>query len=282
MSALKEKMIMDLQLKGLSGETQKQYISHVKIYAEYFGQTPDKLGVNEIRQYFHYLITERKLSKSYINITYSALKFLYTITLNREWDMKQIPRVKKDKKLPTVLSKSEVQKILNVTTNLKHKAILMTVYGAGLRVSEVVNLKPNDIDSSNMQIHIRLGKGNKDRYTILSKVNLNILREYWRLYKPGIWLFPGINPIKHLTTRSVERVFEQSKQKAAIRKESSIHTLRHSFATHMLESGVSINYIQLLLGHTSPKTTCIYIHLARTDAIKFKSPLDTLGDKNND
>jgi integrase/recombinase XerD len=282
MSILKENMIMDLQLKGFSEQTRKAYISHVKAYAKHFGQSPDKLGVNEIKQYLHYLITERKLSKAYINITYSALKFFYTVTLGREWEMKQIPRVKRDKKLPTVLSKVEVQKIFDATTNLKHKAVLMTVYGGGLRVSEVANLKPGDIDSANMQIHIRLGKGNKDRYTILSKVNLMILREYWKLYRPGIWLFPSVNPVDHLSTRTMERVFQQSKQKAGIKKDASIHTLRHSFATHMLESGVSINYIQLLLGHTSPKTTCIYIHLARKDVLNLKSPLDTFGDYNND
>lgn len=282
MSILKENMTMDLQLKGFSEKTQKTYISHVKAYSKYFGQSPDKLGVNEIKQYLHYLITERKLSKSYINTTYSALKFFYTVTLGREWEMKQIPRVKKDKKLPTVLSKGEVQKIFDATTNLKHKAILMTVYGAGLRVSEVTNLKPGDIDSANMQIHIRLGKGNKDRYTILAKVNLMILREYWKLYRPGIWLFPSVNPVDHLSSRTMERVFLQSKQKAGIKKDASIHTLRHSFATHMLESGVAINYIQLLLGHTSLKTTCVYIHLARKDALNLKSPLDTFGDYNND
>ena len=225
---------------------------------------------------------ERKLSKSYINTTYSALKFFYTVTLGREWEMKQIPRVKKDKKLPTVLSKGEVQKIFDATTNLKHKAILMTVYGGGLRVSEVANLKPGDIDSANMQIHIRLGKGNKDRYTILAKVNLMILREYWKLYRPGIWLFPSVNPVDHLSSRTMERVFQQSKEKAGIKKDVSIHTLRHSFATHMLESGVAINYIQLLLGHTSLTTTCIYIHLARKDVLNLKSPLDTFGDYNND
>ncbi len=282
MSILKENMTMDLRLRGFSEKTQKTYISHVKAYSKYFGQSPDKLGVNEIKEYLHYLIMERKLSKSYINTTYSALKFFYTVTLGREWEMKQIPRVKKDKKLPTVMSKAEVQRLFDATTNLKHKAILMTVYGAGLRVSEVANLKPGDIDSENMQIHIRLGKGNKDRYTILAKVNLTILREYWKLYRPGIWLFPSVNPVDHLSIRTVERVFQQSKQKAGIKKDVSIHTLRHSFATHMLESGVAINYIQLLLGHTSPKTTCIYIHLARKDALNLKSPLDTFGDYDND
>lgn len=282
MSVLKEKMTMDLQLKGFSEQTQKAYISHVKAYSKYFEQSPDKLGTDEIKQYLHYLITERKLSKSYINTTYSGLKFFYTITLGREWEMKQIPRVKRDKKLPTVLSKGEVQKIFDATTNLKHKAILMTVYGGGLRVSEVANLKPGDIDSANMQIHIRLGKGNKDRYTILAKANLMILREYWKLYRPGIWLFPGANPVNHLSIRSIERIFQQSKEKAGISKVASIHTLRHSFATHMLESGANISYIQLLLGHTSPKTTCIYIHLTTKDALNLKSPLDTLGDYNND
>jgi integrase/recombinase XerD len=213
MSILKENMTMDLQLKGFSEQTQKAYISHVKAYAKHFGQSPDKLGTNEIKQYLHYLIVERKLSKSYINTTYSALKFFYTVTLGREWEMKQIPRVKRDKKLPTVLSKGEVQKIFDATTNLKHKAILMTVYGGGLRVSEVANLKPGDIDSANMQIHIRLGKGNKDRYTILAKVNLMILREYWKLYRPGIWLFPSVNPVNHLSVRTIEEYLNKQNRK---------------------------------------------------------------------
>jgi len=190
--------------------------------------------------------------------------------------MKQIPRCKKDKKLPIVLAKSEVKAIFDVTKNLKHKAILMTIYSSGLRVSEAVNLKVTDIDSRNMQIYVCGRKVNKDRYTLLSKVTLDILRGYFRIYRPSLWLFPGGTFNKPLTTRTVQKIFENARIKANLQKDVSVHSLRHSFATHLLENGTDISYIQRLLGHTNIKTTSIYLHLNRVNIINIKSPLDSL------
>ena len=267
---------MDMELKGFSPRTQDSYIAQTKRFAEYFMKSPVDLGEKEIKEYLHYLITERKLSSSYISTTYSALKFLYETTLKRQWDMKSIPRTKKAKRLPIVLSKEEVKKIIDVTTNLKHKIILATTYAAGLRVSEVANLKIADIDSSNMQIRVSQGKGNKDRYTLLSEKNIEMLREYYKIYHPTSWLFPGSFNSNPLNIRTIQKVFEQSKQKAGIKKDVSVHSLRHSFATHLLEAGTDIYHIQKLLGHSNVKTTSIYIHLTNHNVLKLTSPLDSL------
>ncbi|MBF8984901.1 site-specific integrase [Lutibacter sp. B2] len=276
MSTLREKMSMDLQLKNYSPKTQQAYIRYVKRYSEYFHQSPDQLGTDEIRAYLHYLIINKKVSSSYINSVYSALKFFYQITLKREWDIKEIPRMKKHKKLPVVLSTSEVKQIFEATTNLKYRAIFMTIYAAGLRISEASNLKISDIDSKNMQIRVIQGKGKKDRYTLLSIENLKVLREYFKYYRPILWLFPG-NPLnKSISTRSIQKMFKKSKEKAGIKKEATVHTLRHCFATHLIEAGTGIYHIQKLMGHTNPKTTSIYIHLTRQDVLNVKSPLDLL------
>lgn len=269
-------MKMDLELKGFSPKTQDAYIAHAKRFVKYFMKSPIDMGEAEIKEYLYYLISERKLSSSYINTTYSALKFLYETTLKRQWDMKSIPRTKKAKRLPIVLSKDEVKRIINVTTNLKHKTILATTYAAGLRVSEAAHLKVTDIDSSNMQIRIEQGKGKKDRYTLLSKKNLEILREYYKLYHPTTYLFPGGQYDKSIDTRTIQRIFEKAKKKAAIKKAVTVHSLRHSFATHLLEAGTDIYHIQQLLGHSNVKTTSIYIHLTNHQALKLESPLDSL------
>lgn len=282
MSILRENMIRDMQLKGYSPNTQSAYVNHIKKYVEYFNKSPDRLGIEEIKQYLHYLIIIKKVSKSYVNSAYSALRFLYETTLKREWNIKEIPRVKKSKKLPVILSVSEVEQIFTETNNLKHKAILMTIYAAGLRVSEVANLRISDIDSKNMQIRIRQGKGEKDRYTILSYENLKILRDYWKYYQTKEWLFPGNPPDRPISTRSIQKIFKNAKDKAGIKKDATVHTLRHCFATHLLESGVDIYHIQHLLGHTNPKTTSIYIHLTRKDVLNIKSPLDLMVGANND
>jgi integrase/recombinase XerD len=269
-------MKMDLEIKGFSTNTQDAYIAHVKRFAEHFMKSPLDLGESEIKQYLHFLIAERNLSNSYVSGTYSALKFLYETTLKRQWEMEGIPRTKKHKKLPIVLSKDEVKRLINVTTNLKHRAILATIYSAGLRVSEAANLKLTDIDSSNMQIRVEQGKGNKDRYTLLSDKNLELLRQYYKLYHPTTWLFPGQSIDTPLTARTIQRVFEQSIQKVSINKAVTVHSLRHSFATHLLEAGTDIYHIQLLLGHSSIKTTSIYIHLTNKNLLNLKSPLDTI------
>jgi site-specific recombinase XerD len=189
----------------------------------------------------------------------------------------EVKRPRKDKKLPVILSKEEVAKILSSIDNLKHKAILMLTYSAGLRVGEVVKLKLEDIDSKRMLIHIKGSKGRKDRYTMLSETALDILRKYWREYKPGKWLFEGARAGRYLSTRTVEKILEHACEKANIRKDVSVHTLRHSFATHLLEGGTDLRYIQEILGHKDSKTTEIYTHVSTKSIGKIKSPLDTLG-----
>lgn len=276
MTKLREQFKRDLELKGFSPKTQQSYIRHVALFAKYYNKSPESLDSEEIKDYLYYLITERNLSKSYVNQVYSGLKLLYEITLNKQWDMKKIPRAKKEKKLPQVLSQEEVKAILTCIRNLKHKAILSTIYAAGLRVGEVVNLKVSDIDSVNMQIRVEQGKGNKDRLTLLSEENLKILREYFKYFRPVHWLFPGGGIDKHLTTRSVEKIMDRAVITAGITKPATVHTLRHSFATHLLESGVDIYYIQRLLGHANIESTSIYLHMTNMKLRNIKSPLDTL------
>lgn len=276
MSKLREEMLKDLELKGYSPKTVQAYISHVEKFAMFYGKCPSELGEQEIKGYLHYAIKERQLSGSYVSILYSALRFLYETTLQQEWNIKKIPRVKKAKKLPNVLYEDELLALFNSITNLKHKTILMTIYGSGLRVSEAANLKIVDIDSKNMQILIRQGKGNKDRYTVLSEVNLEILREYFRVYRPKEWLFEGSKNGRSITPRTIQRVFSDAKKKVGIKRDVTVHSLRHSFATDLLNNGTDLTYIQRLLGHANIKTTTVYLHLRRNDILKIKSPLDYL------
>lgn len=270
------KMKMDLELRGYSPITIKYYLSYVDRFSEFYNQSPELLGEDHIREYLHYCITKLKLNEGTVNTIYSGLKFFYEITLDREWKVKKLSRIKTHKKLPVVLSKEEIKAMFDSINNLKHKAILVTVYAAGLRVSEVAKLKISDIDSKNMQIIIRKSKGKKDRYSILSQANLEILREYWKKYKPKKFLFEGRYPNTHISPRSIQRVFSNARNKCGIKKVATVHTLRHSFATHLLEAGTDICYIQRLLGHTSISTTTIYLHLRRMDLLNIKSPLDSI------
>jgi len=278
MGKLREQMKMDLKLKGYSPKTQAAYLGYMKKFVRYFGRSPAKMGEEEIREYLYHLVTERDLGDSSINSAYSALKFFYKTTLCRDWNVAKIPRRKPEKRLPVVLDGSEIKQLFAVTTNLKHRALLMTTYSAGLRVSETAHLKVCDVDSKRMQLRIAQGKGKKDRYALLSPVTLNLLRDYWRQYRPFSWLFPGRLPESPISTRSIQKVFKDAKRKAGIKKPATVHTLRHSFATHLLEAGTDIYRVQKLMGHTSPKTTTIYIHLRRQDLLKVISPLDSLMD----
>ncbi|AOT68960.1 site-specific tyrosine recombinase/integron integrase [Geosporobacter ferrireducens] len=281
MSELRLRMQTDMELRGYSPITVKYYVAHVSRFAKYFGKSPDLLGEDEIRQYLHHCIINKGLSEGTVNTIHSALKFFFSKTLTREWNVEKLSRIKEPKKLPVVLSQSEVKSILDAVSNLKHKAILMTIYAAGLRVSEAAKLKVSDIDSKNMQISVRCGKGKKDRYTLLSKTNLDILREYWMRYHPSDYLFMGADGKSPITARTIQRVFEDAKDRVGIKKNASVHTLRHSFATHLLEAGTDICYIQRLLGHTSINTTTIYLHLRRMDLLNIVSPLDSLTGVNN-
>jgi len=282
MGRLREQMKGDLELRGLSRRTQEIYLSQVRDFSRYFNRSPLYLGEREIKEYLLYLIREKRASYSLVNQCYCALKFLYGTTLGRKWVMEKVPCTKRERDLPVVLDREEVEAVFSVTRNVKHRAILMLIYSSGLRVSEAARLKVSDIDSKRMVLRIRRSKGKKDRYSILSHVALEALREYWREYRPKEWLFPSRFPGKPLTERSIQRVFKKAKTLVGIKKPVSINTLRHTFATHLLEAGTDLHHIQLLLGHKSPKTTTIYLHVSRKELIRIVSPLDlTSSSKNN-
>lgn len=276
LSTLMDKMQIDMDLRGLSPHTKAAYLLHVKHFAEYFGKPLEELGESNVRVFMHHVIVERKLSSSYAVVCYSALKFLFETTRGRRWNKKVVPRIKRENKLPNILTKEEIILLFNATNNLKHRAVLMTAYSAGLRVSELANLKITDIDSENMQLFIRQGKGKNDRYAILSEANLVILREYYKQYRPKVWLFPGQYPTKPITPTALRLIFTDAKQKVGIKKKVSIHSLRHSFATHLLEDNVHICHIQKLLGHKSLGATSVYLHITRLSLLNIKSPIDTM------
>ena len=203
----------------------------------------------------------------------AGLKFLYRTTLKREWPVEKIKHPKRRRKLPVVLDLSEVESLFSVTRNLKHKAMLMITYSSGLRVSETARLKMTDIDSKRMTVRIRQGKGG-DRYSILSQTALEQLRQYWKKYRPTQWLFDGQKKDDHITAHTIQCIFYAAKKRAGIKKPASVHTLRHSFATHLIEAGTSLHHVQLLLGHRSPTTTTVYLHVSRLNLAQVTSPLD--------
>lgn len=249
----------ELKLKGYSKETHKSYLGHIRRYLLYCKKEPDLLNKEDFRKYLMYLLDEKGKSHSYTNQAISSIRFLYIKILRKEMEIiDNIPRPKKEYKLPDVLSPAEIQLILNTVKNVKHRMVLLFIYSAGLRVSEVVRLKPNNIDEDRMLIHLVQAKGRKDRYTILSPVALNSLKDYMRVFQIKEWLFPGEKEENHLTERSVQKIFEVACSKAKITKTVSVHSLRHSFATHLLERGTDLRYIQKILGHQSSKTTEIY------------------------
>jgi site-specific recombinase XerD len=228
-----------------------------------------------IKAFLRYLVTERKVSVSYQNQSINAIKFYYERILGGQRKIYCIDRPRREKTLPTVLGSEEIIDIINVVENLKHKAILMTIYSAGLRISEAINLKIKDIDSKRMQIRVEQSKGKKDRYTLLSTKTLEILRKYFVEYKPKTLLFEGLNGEKY-SSRSIQSILKMAVAKTTIQKQVTVHTLRHSFATHLLENGTDLRYIQNLLGHENSKTTEIYTHITTKGFDQIKSPLDGL------
>ncbi|MCL0060934.1 site-specific integrase [Dehalococcoidia bacterium] len=266
----------ELKLRGYSPRTRKVYLHHIEHFVEHFLKDPQHLDGTQIRGYLLHLIERKRVSRAYHNQAVSALKFLYGHVWKMPKVVQDIPRPRKEQKLPVVLSQAEVVRLLSSVNNPKHRALLMIVYSAGLRVGEVVRLRLENIDGERHLIHVQDGKGRKDRYTILSEIALQTLREYWRVYRPKEWLFPGAKPGSHLTVRTVEKILEDAREKAGIAKHATVHTLRHSFATHLLEGGTDLRYIQELLGHASSKTTEIYTHVSQRDLGRIQSPLDTL------
>lgn len=265
----------ELILKGYSNKTQKAYLGHVGRFLSNVEKYSKELSEKDAKDYILYMMEESKISFSYANQIVSALNIFYERILGKT--LEKVSRPKKTNNLPQVLSQEEVLSILDNVDNVKHKSMLFLTYSAGLRVGEVVRLKVNDIDSKRKLIRVQQSKGRKDRYVMLSEVALSQLREYYKLYKPEIWLFPsGTKPGSHLTERSIQKVFERACNKAGLKKDVGIHVLRHSFATHLLEAGTDLRYIQLLLGHASSKTTEIYTHVSNKNISAIQSPLDRL------
>jgi|LSQX01.2.fsa_nt_gb site-specific recombinase XerD len=264
----------ELFLKGYSPKTLKSYIGHVRRFLDYLGNDLGTITVENVREYIIMLLSNSNCSHAYVNQVLSALKFLMLNVIKSNNVVFDIPRCKKEQKLPEIMSRSEVGLVLNSVSNRKHKSLLMLIYSAGLRVGEAVKLCVTDIDSKRGLIHVKQGKGRKDRYTILSNAAVEMLRMYVRQFRPEAWLFPGADEGSHLTVRSVEYVFQKACKKAGIHKKYTVHTLRHSFATHLLENGTDLRYIQELLGHSSSKTTEIYTHVCEKDIQRIRSPLD--------
>ncbi|QUH27296.1 tyrosine-type recombinase/integrase [Serpentinicella alkaliphila] len=264
-----------LSLKGFTQKTKKVYLVHCRNFLINANKNAYHLKREDVEEYLFNLLENRKNSHSYVNQALSSIKFLFKFVLKSDL-LYEIPRPKKENKLPGILSQEEVVAIIDSIVNLKHRAIILLVYSAGLRVGEVVRLKVKDIDSQRMLIHIRQGKGRKDRYSLLSQVALEELRRYVSVVKPTDWLFPGSKEDNHLTERSVQKIFNIACEKAKISKSVTVHTLRHSFATHLLEGGTDLRYIQELLGHSSSKTTEIYTHVSTKDFSKIQSPLDRI------
>ena len=265
-----------MRLKRYQPNTKKGYLRHIERFLKYFKKSPNKISPEEIHAYFLYLIDHETLSFSNHNQAVSAIRFLYWQVLNIPLPKTAIPRPRKEQKLPMVLGQEAVTRLLNTVDNLKHLSLLMLVYSAGLRVSEVVKLRPEDLDEERGLIRVRQGKGHKDRYTILSDLTVDAVRAYQSAYPLTRWLFPGAKPGRHLTDRSAQKVMDRARQKAGILQNATVHTLRHSFATHLLESGIDLRYIQKLLGHASSKTTEIYTHVSSKNLQNIPSPLNAL------
>ena len=277
MSVLRQHMIEDMQLRNLAPNTQISYIQQVSCFARHFGKCPTELGEEEIRTYQVYLTSEKKLAPGSIHTAVAALRFLYRVTLKREWTFEDVlPLPKKPQTLPVVLSPEEVQQFLGFVESLKHRAILTTCYAAGLRISEAVHLTPTAIDSQRMVIRVAQGKGQKDRYVMLSPALLAILRNYWRTARPRDWLFPGDRPGEPITTDAVGDACQKARRLSGLSKPVTPHTLRHAFAVHLLESGTDVRTIQLLLGHRSLATTAKYLRIATSKVCATESPLELL------
>ncbi|KNY27599.1 site-specific tyrosine recombinase/integron integrase [Pseudobacteroides cellulosolvens] len=264
-----------LNLRNYSTKTIKAYLNHIKRFFQFCSKDFKEINNDDVKSYLLKHIDDGK-SSVYIDQAISALGFLFKEVYNTIDFKFDIKRPKRERKLPNILSKEDVANIILAIDNLKHRALIMLIYSAGLRVSEAAKIKIEDIDSKRNLIYIRSAKGKKDRYTILSKAALEILKQYFKKYKPTIWLFEGQNREDHITERTIQRIFENAAFKAGIRKKVTVHTLRHSFATHLLENGIDLRYIQELLGHESSTTTEIYTHVSEKDFSRIQSPLDRI------
>jgi integrase/recombinase XerD len=277
MTEMRRRMEEELKLRGCRPRTQKAYIEWVSRFAAHYRRAPEQMGEEQVRAYLVHLLEDRKLSRSTLVQAFCALKFFYIRVLRRSCEVEDLrfPKQQK-KKLPRVLSESEVRRLLESAGNLKDQVILMTLYGTGLRLSELIHLVVKDVDSSKMQIRVREGKGGKDRNVVLPKTLLAVLRRYFRQYRPINWLFYGQTPQQPIDDRAVQRMVRALSERAGLRERVTAHTLRHSFATHLLEHGTELPYIQTLLGHRNIKTTMLYLRVSPPALRKVISPLDRL------
>ena len=275
MSPLRRRMIEDMTVRKFVEKTQKDYIRHVKDLTAFLGRSPDIATAEDLRLYQLHL-TDSGVRSPTINSAVSALRFFFSVTIDRPDVTKPLTFVVEPRKIPVVLSPEEVARFLEAAPGPKYKAALSAAYGAGLRVSEVVALKVSDIDSKRMLLRIEQGKGRKDRHAMLSPQLLELLRDWWRIARPQVWLFPGQNPVNHLTTRQLNRAVHTAAHMAEITTRVTPHTLRHSFATHLLEQSIDIRVIQVLLGHAKLDTTALYTRVATNTIHAVMSPLDRL------
>jgi len=276
MGELRDRMHHDLVVRGLAPRTRESYVAAVAGLARFYHRSPDRLTQREVEAYLVHLSEERKLAWNTRSLIINGLRFFYHTTLGRPQMAFPIPRPKVPAQLPEILSREEVARILSKPRNRKHRVLLMTAYGAGLRVSELVRLRVADLDSDRMTIRVEQGKGGQDRYTLLSPRLLAELRTYWRDARPRPWLFPSQRGSQPVSISCAQRVWGQAKRNAGVTKRGGIHALRHAFATHLLEAGTDLHTIQRLLGHRHLGTTMIYFHLARKTLAERPSPLDLL------
>jgi len=280
MTTLREKFIRELAVRGMSPRTVDAYVKAIAALAQYYHQSPDQLSDEQLKDYLVYLAQERKLAASSLNVAVSGMRAFYDWVLERPncglW--RALPRVRKAVRRPQVYDVTEVERLLTVgCRHPKHRAFLMTVYGAGLRLGEACRLEPCHLDSARMQLRVEQGKGRKDRYTLLSPRLLHELRAYWRMFQPGRWLFPSSRDSKQpMPGNTGQKIFESAVERAGLPDKGGIHCLRHSFATHLLESGVEITVVQRLLGHNSLSVTANYLHVRRDRLAQVQSPLQLL------
>jgi len=276
MTALRQRMLEDLRIRNYAPTTVRCYVRSVAEFAQHFNKPPDQLGAEDIRRYQLFLLNEKRVKLSSYIQTVCALRFFYSNTLHRRIAIDRIPLPRYEKKLPVILSKAEVKTLLEAPRDLKHRAMLATMYGAGLRVSEVSRLKVCDLDRERRVIWVRGGKGHKDRQVMLAEPLREVLAVYWRWRRPAVWLFPGKDPDSPIATSSVFKACIAAAHKAGISKPIHPHSLRHAFATHLLDEGVNLLVIQALLGHAHLKTTASYLHLSDIAVRSTRSPLEAL------
>lgn len=275
-SPLRQKMCVEMRVRHFSERTEESYLHVIEQLYKYYLRMPDRLNRDEVVAFLEHCVTVRKLSRSTVNVYFQACRFLYEQVLRQDRMSFQLPRRSRPKTRPQILSPAECRRLINAPGNLKHKTLLHMAYGSGLRVSELVHLKPEHIESDRMMVYVQAGKGHKDRYTLLSESARDVLRDYRRAYRPSAWLFYGRDPERPLTVESAQQVYYQALVKSGVRRIGGIHTLRHCFATHLMENGLDIYALQRLMGHCGIKTTCGYMHVREERLRQVVSPLDLL------